>query len=188
MYAVTVLYGVPALYTGSDSSCCHNAGTLCILEVQNVTRYQTATHRMRFSSLICTKSRFRLGFALDAPYSIRELTTHLRPPTVRLEGDYPVLNFISDFCPNRWRIRHLASWWRQCNKFLTHEAVTVGLIIHSEVHEDELVVQLRALHNCMTVIDGVFCLERRCDEQTRDAFQPSPLTSVVRLRVRVIAP
>jgi len=32
----------------------------------------------------------------------------------------------------------------------------------------------------MTVIDGLFCVDRACDKQTRDAFQPSRLT-VVRL-------
>jgi len=32
----------------------------------------------------------------------------------------------------------------------------------------------------MTVIDGIFCVERACDKQTRDAFQSSRLT-VVRL-------
>jgi len=30
----------------------------------------------------------------------------------------------------------------------------------------------------MTVIDGVFCVGRACDKQTRDAFQPSRLTAV----------
>jgi len=30
----------------------------------------------------------------------------------------------------------------------------------------------------MTVIDGVFCVGRACDKQTRDAFQWSRLTGV----------
>jgi len=29
-----------------------------------------------------------------------------------------------------------------------------------------------------TAIDGVFCVGRVCDKQTRDAFQPSRLTGV----------
>jgi len=37
----------------------------------------------------------------------------------------------------------------------------------------------------MTVIDGVFCLSRACDKQTRDAFQSSRLT-IVRLWVAII--
>jgi len=33
----------------------------------------------------------------------------------------------------------------------------------------------------VTAIDGVFCLGRACDKQTRDTFQSPSLTAVVRL-------
>jgi len=35
----------------------------------------------------------------------------------------------------------------------------------------------------VTVMDGVVCMGRACDKQTRDAFQPSRLTAV---RVRAV--
>jgi len=61
----TVWYGVSVLLVKAVHRklqavvvCCrHNDGKLCIVEVLNVTKYQVATYRMRFSSSKCIRFR-----------------------------------------------------------------------------------------------------------------------------------